>query len=215
MTHYVCKGFWPNTCFSFVLILLHTVLFSPGCVCVCVWKSYQEMDHYRRRAMQANLRVPTQICSFVQDGTGRVLTEPYKIISSTLLMGMFLISLSKIHHEGSMRATLWFSGACAHSSAPCNTKSGRTATGTLLSSHINACSHWAHVTNVKENIIQHEFGSRSLMCWGGISLEGQTDLHMLANSTMITHKLVEILRRHHQTLCWCSGSRFPPEGQCS
>uniref|UniRef100_A0A6Q2XCV3 Cyclin-dependent kinase 20 n=1 Tax=Esox lucius TaxID=8010 RepID=A0A6Q2XCV3_ESOLU len=35
------------------------------------------------------------------------------------------------------------------------------------------------------NIIQHDrFGGGSVMVWGGISLEGRTDLHMLANGTL-------------------------------
>lgn len=211
MTHYVCKGFWPNTCFSFVLILLHTVLFSPGCVCVCVEElpgdgPLQE-ESYAGKFKGANPNL--LLCSrWNRKSTDRALQNNLQYVIDGHVSDQSFKNTPWREHEGHPLA-------CAHSSAPCNTKSGRTATGTLLSSHINACSHWAHVTNVKENIIQHEFGSRSLMCWGGISLEGQTDLHMLANSTMITHKLVEILRRHHQTLCWCSGSRFPPEGQCS
>ena len=35
------------------------------------------------------------------------------------------------------------------------------------------------------NIIQHDrFSGGSVMVWGGISLEGRTDLHVLANGTL-------------------------------
>uniref|UniRef100_A0AAY5KJW3 Tc1-like transposase DDE domain-containing protein n=1 Tax=Esox lucius TaxID=8010 RepID=A0AAY5KJW3_ESOLU len=46
------------------------------------------------------------------------------------------------------------------------------------------------------NIIHHErFGGGSVMVWGGICLEGRTDLHMLANGTLAAVKCrYEILR---------------------
>ncbi|KAB5558818.1 hypothetical protein PHYPO_G00021570 [Pangasianodon hypophthalmus] len=46
------------------------------------------------------------------------------------------------------------------------------------------------------NIIQHDwFGGGSVMVWGGISLEGRTDLHMLASGTLIAVRYRdEILR---------------------
>ncbi|KAJ8375922.1 hypothetical protein SKAU_G00065020 [Synaphobranchus kaupii] len=46
------------------------------------------------------------------------------------------------------------------------------------------------------NIIQHDrFGGGSVMVWGGISLEGRTDLHVIANGTLTAVRYQdEILR---------------------
>ncbi|KAK3556137.1 hypothetical protein QTP70_005621 [Hemibagrus guttatus] len=56
------------------------------------------------------------------------------------------------------------------------------------------------------NIVQKDrFGVGSVMVWGGISMEGRTDLYRLDNGT-----LTAIRYQDCQTLCWCSGSWVPP-----
>ena len=64
------------------------------------------------------------------------------------------------------------------------------------------------------NIIQHDrLGSGSVRVWGGISLEGGTDLSVIANGTLTAVRWNP--QRDCQTWRWCSGLRVPPgAGQC-
>ncbi|KAJ8348305.1 hypothetical protein SKAU_G00268940 [Synaphobranchus kaupii] len=146
----------------------------------------------------------TGICSFVRGGTGGALPEPYKMISSGLLMCMFLTKLSETDHEGGMRARRPVVG-------PVLTAQHRAARLAFAREHQNwQVRHWCPVLFTDEsrftlstcdrresvwrrrgeryaacNIIQHDwFGGGSVMVWGGISLEGRTNLHVLANGTL-------------------------------
>ncbi|MCJ8739449.1 hypothetical protein PDJAM_G00047280 [Pangasius djambal] len=59
-------------------------------------------------------------------------------------------------------------------------------------------------------IVQHDrFGGGSVMVWGGISMEGRSDLYRLDNGTLTAISY----RTHCQTLRWCSGSWVPPGAQ--
>ncbi len=54
------------------------------------------------------------------------------------------------------------------------------------------------------NIVQHDwFGGGSVMVWGGISIEGRTDLYRLNNGTL-SPLGIKMQWTHCQTLCWCS-----------
>ena len=77
--------------------------------------------------------------------------------------------------------------------SPENTRIGRSANGALFSSQIRAGSHWAHGTGVKESedavveVLLHVTSPSmwwSVIVWGGLSLEGHIDLHVIANSTV-------------------------------
>ena len=60
--------------------------------------------------------------------------------------------------------------------------------------------------NAACNIIQHvRFGAGSLMVWGGISLEGCTDLHVQANSTLTAVRYQDEILRATLVLSssWC------------
>lgn len=71
-------------------------------------------------------------------------------------------------------------------------------------------SHWANMTDEKKP----ENGVGSVKIWGSIPMEGCTDLHIMANSTVTAIKYKdEILRVIF--LCWCKASWFPAgTGQC-
>ena len=70
--------------------------------------------------------------------------------------------------------------------------------------------------NAACNIIQHvQFGAGSLMVWGGISLEGCTDLHVQANSTLTAVRYQdEILRANVRSVQWALALVPPGAGQC-
>ncbi len=108
-------------------------------------------------------------------------------------------------HEGGLRARCPLVGPVLTARTvvelnwhlPLNTRSGLSAIGTLRFSQMRAGSPWAHVTDVKghgeavENVMlpvtlfsMTGFGGGSMMVWGGISMEGSTDLYRLDNGTL-------------------------------
>ena len=122
----------------------------------------------------------TGICSFVQGKTRRVLSEPYRMTLSRLLVCMFMTKLSE---TDSMRTSS--STTCANNTAPCGsigirertTRVGRSAIGTPFSFQVRSGSHWARATGMKVwrccgehntacNIIQQDrFGDGPVMVW--------------------------------------------------
>ncbi|KAK0153437.1 hypothetical protein N1851_004874 [Merluccius polli] len=136
----------------------------------------------------------TGICSFVREGTGGALPEPYKMTSSRLLVYLCLTKLSET--DSCLTSS---SGTCAHCPAPCSSIAIRERTPSVkrtLASYesrftLSTCDRRERVwrrrgeRNAACNIIQHDrFGGGSVMVWGGISLEGHTDLHVIANGTL-------------------------------
>uniref|UniRef100_A0AAY5LCZ4 Tc1-like transposase DDE domain-containing protein n=1 Tax=Esox lucius TaxID=8010 RepID=A0AAY5LCZ4_ESOLU len=95
------------------------------------------------------------------------------------------------------------SGTCAHSPAPCSSIGIRQRTTRMvchwllvlftdktrftLSTSDRRERVWRHSGEhyAACNIIWHDrFGDGSVMVWGGISLEGRTDIHLLASDTL-------------------------------
>ncbi|XP_029905559.1 B-cell receptor CD22-like [Myripristis murdjan] len=108
----------------------------------------------------------TAICFFVQGGRGGALAEPSKITSSRPLVCMFLPKLSE---TDSMR---WHEGLTSSNESrfTLSTYDRRDRVWQRWGEHYAAY-----------NLLQDDrFGGGSVMVWGGISLDGCTDLHVLA-----------------------------------
>ena len=64
----------------------------------------------------------------------------------------------------------------------------RIGSSPLVARSLHRREHVHNVTDVKQSVdvfIQHDrFAGRSVMVWGGISLVGSTNLHVLANCTL-------------------------------
>ena len=150
----------------------------------------------------------TDICCFVQGGTGWALPEPYRMTSSRPLEWM---SLPKQSETDFMRVA---SGRDVPVLCPVLTAQHRGARLAFAIEHQNwHVRHWRPVLFTDEsrftlstcdrrervwrsqgecyaacNIVQHDrFGGGSVMVWGVISMEGRTDLYRLENGQSDCH----------------------------
>ena len=196
------------------------------------WRRYQETAVTQGeldRAIEGHQPSSrTGICSFEPRGTGGALPEPYLMTFSRLLVSMFHTKLSE---TDSMRSA-WgpddlYWDLCSQPSTqqldwhwPEIPRISRSATA-ACSLHRWEQVHtkhmwqaWAWQYNGEHiacnGIIQQDqFGGGSVIVWGGISLEGHTDLHVIA-PVPYSSEGTGMETCACQTLCWCSVSWVPP-----
>ncbi len=138
------------------------------------------------------------MCSFVQGGTGWALPEPYKMISSRPLVWM---SLTKQSETDFMRVA-WgptsSSGPCAHCPAPWSSIRLCHWAPELTGPPLVPCDFhrweqvhpehmwpaWTGLEKPGTCNMHDRFGGGSVMVWGGISMEGGTDLYRQDNGTL-------------------------------
>ena len=161
---------------------------SPSIISTA-WRRYQETGHYTRRAGQGGRRALTQqqdrhllLC------TRRTARAPQNNLWQAIGVHVSEQTVRNRLHKGLTSS----SGTCAHRPAPCSSI-GRSTIRALFTSQmsrftLNTCDRHERVQRYLGeryavcNIIQYDrFGGGAVIAWGDMSLEGRTDLHVIAN----------------------------------